>query len=840
MKRKEAVFFSMDALIALAILIMGTLFIYPLTVTPNYDSQIHIDVLESLSAIKIGDLNSSYSASLIATGNITDLNKSVLEQLGEFYVLDKEVARQLASSVFSEVNSTQNFGLWIGDELIYSSNFTPYDDSRNVLTERQVISGIQEGDSVTAFSGRAYLARSLKNKYFYFGGYVGEGNLSALVEYSGEIKSAKMELAITEDFEVFVNGILAGNFSGSSSPFIPVEYNLSIDNFNNGTNIVEFRGDNLNIDGGFIKISYDEEAEFGGYNRQYLPGIEGLINLFDGFKIPGQLNALDIFLNLTTNITIFFNIGNTTIYNSSTGGENAIVIFRDTDLASLLDYDELSERTVPIRIGIENASYVTNFSRPADVFSVTDLSGSMTPEPAHCDGFNWCCFTSPDWCESQETCEGCGRAWIPYEDKIGEAIAANNVFIDAILNNSGNRVGLNGYESEYPTRHLHYYHELSNDSTSLHAEVNSWGPQGSTCICRGISIAVDGLVANSSSEQFRSIVVMSDGMATQACDTSDPRQDAIDAACDAYNNHGIYVYAIGFGSDADEATLQSIAACGNGSYYYGNVSSLTEIYETIANELIEASFFEQELSVLGEVDTILYPDSFIQFDYDEPELPHGLITTTEKKFDDEYSGTFELPENSTIVEVYVASYSGSRWTDEVIVNGNVSYDLSSYGSEYLDLGDPYSVSVPNDYVGQANIVNLTTGLSPLNSSEGSEYNKIIYTIVHGSNAAYSSLSSASEGCNWEIQFEDDNFLSAPIPQDYSGGEDCYYEVSKVGVSNENDARQTSVLNLLRLLDYDDDGRVDVEFGEDDLEITSSEVIGIPYDWSTEVQVRTWS
>ena len=60
------------------------------------------------------------------------------------------------------------------------------------------------------------------------------------------------------------------------------------------------------------------------------------------------------------------------------------------------------------------------------------------------------------------------------------------------------------------------------------------------------------------------------------------------------------------------------------------------------------------------------------------------------------------------------------------------------------------------------------------------------------------------------------------------------------MSNDNDALQTSTYKLLELLDFDNNGKLNVEFTEQDLQISSSEVTGIPYDWSTEVQARTWS
>ena len=71
-------------------------------------------------------------------------------------------------------------------------------------------------------------------------------------------------------------------------------------------------------------------------------------------------------------------------------------------------------------------------------------------------------------------------------------------------------------------------------------------------------------------------------------------------------------------------------------------------------------------------------------------------------------------------------------------------------------------------------------------------------------------------------------------------ENCYYTSFGQNISNQNDASQLSVKKLLEQLDYDLDGLLDVKFSEQDLQISSSEIKGIPYDWSTEIQVRIWN
>jgi hypothetical protein len=72
--------------------------------------------------------------------------------------------------------------------------------------------------------------------------------------------------------------------------------------------------------------------------------------------------------------------------------------------------------------------------------------------------------------------------------KINDAKNATDELIDAILNISGNKVGLVGFESYAKTND---FHNLSNNSQTLKNVVdNIWDASGTTCICCGILKAV--------------------------------------------------------------------------------------------------------------------------------------------------------------------------------------------------------------------------------------------------------------------------------------------------------------------------------------------------------------
>lgn len=833
----KAQFFTIDALIALMIILITIMIALPILNQSQQDSSVSKDILQSLGSLKIGELDNNYSRQLIDQGYILDPAKSVIDQIGEFYITNITIAERLSEEVLSSVNPNENIGIWYGSKLLASKNITPLETAENIFTERQVISGIGGGDGVTGFSARAFLSSNVRTNYIYFGGYVGEGNISVLIDYQGGISAAKIELVVNNDFEVYINGVSSGSFSKSVDDFTPVDYSLNTTNFTSGQNIVEIKGTNLHVTGGFIKITYDSYVTYEQPTRYYFPGISGIINLYDGFYVPGNLTGLSISIHFNNSVDTFLNIGGTQVFNGSSEGE--VITITNLTLASLLNYTELSKKTIPLRFGMENVNYVTNNTRDIDVFSVTDISGSMLPS---CSGVSpWYCCWFKD-CSTEVGCASCGGT---LENKIQDAKDANNLFIDMILNATGNRVGLSAYSSSALDSN---YHPLSNNNVSLKSEVGSWSADGLTCICCGINKAVTGILADSTIDKFQSIVIMSDGDANVQCSeqgTGNANQDAIQSACDAYNDHGIKVYTIGFGEAANVQTLTSMASCGNGSFYSA-IDNLADIYEKIATELIETAYYEQTIEVTGDFFSQLYPDSYIEFDYAKENPPIGLITTIEKPFSTSDGGTFDIPENSVPLEANVISYSGPKWTSNVNLNGNNIFNLSSYRTEFLKLGDPYTINIPLSLIQNNNTLELNTGLSSSNTSTGSISNKIIYTISKKL-ASYTSVSATAEGCSWSVQFNEYN-LTMLIPNDYQGSTNCNYGDSSTegiycGIYSEcegaTDAVQIAVYNIFKLLDFDSDGKLDVDLSEDDLQISTSNLEGVPFLFSTEVQVRKW-
>ena len=294
-------FFSIDALLALTIILIIVLIAFPLTKTNKYETPISRDILLSLSSIKIGEISEPLIQSLIASGTL-DANKTALEQIGVLTITDESLAKNLASLILQSIKIKEDIGIWYGNKLIYSSNKTAYENASNVYTERYIVSGLGGLNStgiVSGYSARGFLSGTYRTAYAYFGGYIGDGNITKRIEYQGNISSAELEIAINNNFTLYINGINSGNYAKSPSDTTPVKYSLNSYtlNFISGANNLEFRGRDLYIAGGYIKITYNTNASAPQETKQYLPGVNGTVNLYDGISTNGQLSQMEISLH---------------------------------------------------------------------------------------------------------------------------------------------------------------------------------------------------------------------------------------------------------------------------------------------------------------------------------------------------------------------------------------------------------------------------------------------------------------------------------------------------------------------------------------------------------------
>src|SRR3989344_9151160 len=134
--KNKGIFFSLDALIALIIIFIVIFIAVPISKQNKIESKIDEDILISLSSITAEEFDNAYVQSLISSGVITEPNKSLIEQIGQFYATDEDIAINIVDEFLSSIKTKENIGIWLENSLVSSKNSTPIEKARQIDTSR--------------------------------------------------------------------------------------------------------------------------------------------------------------------------------------------------------------------------------------------------------------------------------------------------------------------------------------------------------------------------------------------------------------------------------------------------------------------------------------------------------------------------------------------------------------------------------------------------------------------------------------------------------------------------------------------------------------------------------
>ena len=902
---KKAYFFTLDMLIAIVVLISAISAIHFYSESKQKAAQetyYASDLLDILSSVKISDLNDTELVKIINATNQTNKNLTILEFVGRLYLKnEKKPAEWLLGNLTDDLIS-ENIGLGVWIEGVNESKVIFSNDveaGNTLITSKQMITGIEETKPIEGFNSRIFLTgitKQLSSFYAYFGGYIGDGNITKkiiLPSSFDSITKTYVELNAGSDFNLYINGIFSGRYNITEGGLIADNWTIDssyLTNFQGGDNEIEIvflENDQSYIGGGYIGVHYQtsslETYDF-SQQKDYLSGIEGIINIYDSFYIPGNLNNMSIYLNYSSDYKLYLTIANKTVIYSAPIGDHAIYL-DDSNLTKKLDYSSLNKKTTPFRLGILTSPTGPGETNAADIVLVTDLSDSMFYKLGSEElGIERNC-TDPELFNSTT-------------QRISLAKCLDKQFIDTILVNPANRIALAGFygDTANPYKGLITVVEFSNDPDHLKQQIDSYTPQGSTPVCAPLNYVDELFEEQSSVLRQKFVVIMSDGIPTHTCgsgptdcdgerngispkealwlgqstcafggldkcETNDcecAAQNANWSSCQLREKHNATVYSIGYGPVSScfmaNKTLRDIAECGGGEYFVSdNASQLQLIYANITDQILSFGYEGQTaVDIEGLTTTYLYPDSYIAFNY-TPEVPleqYGRIPVTieSPRFNNNISqGNFSIPSEVTVYDAKITSYSAEKWTDVASIDNSAYswftfYNLSKLANYYYFLGDPYIVNIPVEYIQTGlNKLRIKTGIDPENASGGSSQNRVIYTVGVDLTVNASGVFEKAQGCIWFLEYEDETSGSLTAPETYTGTETCYYNsTTDCDADYETDAINNAVCKLFMQMDFDNDGLLFVKVGSDDLSIESNLIANIPYMWGpTLMEVRVW-
>ncbi|MEM0475445.1 MAG: VWA domain-containing protein [Candidatus Norongarragalinales archaeon] len=454
--------------------------------------------IAALSRLRVVDVRREPAvAALFDSGTLSDadLNKTLIEVIGSFWAVNNSgnasVAANLSAAVFAPFfPASVNWALLYEGEPVYNSSALP--STGFAASSRKLVSGIAKSLPQTGCVASAYLQKiGGKNdaSYYYFGGFVGQGNITAVMRGIPSDANASLiffELSAGDNFTLYANGVNCGSFNVSNaanysiinaSVTAPACLNAVVGGAENNFTIA-FNGSDLSrqfIGGGFLKVVYSTTGfatQRSTQLRYYLPGIDGLINYYSSFFVPGSVSNVSARLHFFNNYTTNFTIGNRTVFNSSGSDADQIVLLSDSNFTPLFNYStDLSQKNVPIKFWAY--ANVTGGAGYADVILITDTSGSMAY------AMNSSAYGVKRVCTDE-------RIYDNDTARISVAKCVDKQFVEAILSGQGNRVGLVAFNSN-----ANDYYALSTDINALESEIDSYDASGGTCICCAINRAFE-------------------------------------------------------------------------------------------------------------------------------------------------------------------------------------------------------------------------------------------------------------------------------------------------------------------------------------------------------------
>ncbi len=853
---RRGLFYTTDLLFAILLITTGILILtrLPLTPPPPADPQGSAEsILNVLDTLRVNETRLPVIESLRANGTLTveEENLTLLEYAYTLAITNRtSIAQQLLREALANVSIP--IAILTDGMLLY--NTTPLAAQR--IASSRSLTGYEPGRKLRGYAATLYLTRVKQRERTVIlttGGFTGEGNITLTLTLPDDYQPAN----VTRIHWTYQSGTAYSiRMNNQACDTLPAARNVSRANLTRCASLLT-PGENTIIltttrpynesylSGSTLTITYLTNTfippRHGWLSIPY-PRVQGFINLYDGLIIPGRLTGMNISLAYEqarpegVNSSIYLTLGGTLIYTNNATRDR--VLITNSTLASLLNYSQL-ETTLPLRVGtdgIDELILIEDYT-PSTTILVTDVSGSMSEcgeytQPLTCwyycwpSGWTHCTVNEPDECTDNVCGASCWFTWAHQLEcnrtKLEIAQAADHQAVDTLLNYSKNRVGLVAYESgvrsiENPT----------STASILHNEINSYYANGGTCICCGIYRAVDMLATDTNPLKF--IIVLSDGDANYKCENvhdytgtyvgagSEASQSTIQAGQYACSQN-ITVYTVGFGSAMSSLGVSTLiqTACNESLYYNAsNMSLLNDIYENISKTILGMSNYSSQIVTIQGAYEANLTDLTINLTYEPPipdYQPYEFPIQEELQPFTNCTAIVTIPEGMRVYDATLSVYSGEYWVASITLNNKTQYNLTAYNVTYKALGDPHEYYLnPADFTTGNNTITLRIEDAQHNTTNCNENTTLHLTLLARFTAGESTILPKAEGCAWNLTLQDGSTITLSIPP--TAIENCTYNPPSYPT---DDAYAVAAYNLFKTLDFDNDGRVNINLSREDL------------------------
>lgn len=849
---KKGQFFEIDMLIA-GLIIVASVVLFTQVVYVTQDSGLNTlnneldDLANILTEVKVGELINSES------NQYFDPDRSLARQLLVYNVTGNNGKARDLAKLINDTYLLENRGFSVGfkDQTpIWRHNLQ---EENQRLTRDLFVTGIESDKPIEGFTGSLFLSKLQRTEplSYTFGGFVGQGEIDVKINTSGipndNISRVRLEGDFPTRFNIQVNNAICYDNSDAVPGIIDVDLNNCVDEMVEGVNSFKFMFTNIGdveqkyFTGGRIQIYYETTAnDLVVRERKYLPGIQGIFNLYDGLQVDSNVLGIDAFIDFQSNLftqenknsTFIFSVGDEVVINESN-------VEGDFSQFETLDINDFAgSLTVPFRVGFDNVSRVIQQRNNVDVVLVTDISSSM----------KWV-FNSSDDGENVVDCSNETELFADDTSRMSVARCALVQFINPILEIDGNNMSMVSYNHE-----SFIDSGLSDDNESLISYAEGYGPSGNTCMSCAFNKSIE-VLKDTPSDRERIVVFMADGDANSCignrncgcpstdftCRTIEGSKEAVEYATMAHEDYNISLYTVAFaldtgGSEFLKDNISSIDSSDN--FYQGTEpESAFNVYEDIAENILIRSQFEGQ-KITGdftEDSTLLRNSSYIEVRRNQPSAEDGFIVNLEYDLnnpDASCTSSIALPDTVNVIDAEMISYSRNYWTHNITLNDNVQYSISDFDNDILKIGDPFIFNLnQSNFQAGNNYVQVMVGNNNLDEQFCSDDNKLTIKASIPSFTSETKIFQKRQGCKWTIQFQDEE-RELTLPNDYTGSNTCEYTENDI-IYDNSDLYQQLVFNLLDLLDPSSNpnkGSLPFYLNEEDLDFNFQSVEGLPFLW----------
>ena len=240
----KGVFFSLDAIIAATIILIGLMLATSFYISEGPTTHLNYlagDLIKVLSELNVSEADNPYVSYLRANGSITRLDNSILEQIGEFWAEKNivEAANLTKEFVNDYIDSSYGYNITINDEEIYSK---ASNGIKMLISSQKMISGIMKNRTREGYNARATASKIKKNMTDI---YVFES------EGSGNEAGADKRVEITKKFRIDSDTVYKGML------YLAIHYGTAVMNPQTEFIVNGYSMDNNDINWSYV--DYDKD-----------------------------------------------------------------------------------------------------------------------------------------------------------------------------------------------------------------------------------------------------------------------------------------------------------------------------------------------------------------------------------------------------------------------------------------------------------------------------------------------------------------------------------------------------------------------------------------------------